>query len=158
MRPLPLYCAQSFVETAQLMSASSDRLEKLKARQAALAAKVRREQQRLKSQERKADTRRKVILGALVLKAMDTDPQLAVKVSKLLATLKREDERALFDLAPLSKSDQDKTATDDDKNPAPDNAATPSPPVSNTAPETNQQDNTPQPKRSLLGSFTGNKK
>ena len=51
---------------------AADRLEKLKARQAELAARIRREENRKRLQERKDDTRRKILAGAAVLDEFGT--------------------------------------------------------------------------------------
>ena len=57
-------------------------------------------------QERKLDTRRKVLLGAYLLTRIQKDPEMKVQVlADLDKYLGRDAERALFDLPPLPKSE-----------------------------------------------------
>jgi len=54
--------------------------------------------------QRAQDTRRKILLGAFFLEKMEKNPEYAAKVMPGFdAFLKRDDDRALFDLAPLPK-------------------------------------------------------
>lgn len=93
------------------MTQPSPRLQKLQQQQEALKAKIRREEQKLKTAQRKDDTRRKILIGALVLKATETDPQLKTRLDQLLRSLKRNDERALFNLPPLPETQTDTATT-----------------------------------------------
>ena len=99
------------------MTQPSPRLQKLQQQQEALKAKIRREEQKLKSAQRKADTRRKILIGALVLKAAETDPQLKTRLDQLLHSLKRNDERALFNLPPLPETQTDTTEKENQDSP-----------------------------------------
>ena len=82
---------------------SSDKLEKLRQQKAKLEAQIRREEQKARDAERKAEMRRKIILGGLIKNAAETDTVLQEKVTALVASLSRDDERALFGLEPLPK-------------------------------------------------------
>lgn len=77
-----------------------DRLEKLLAKREEMNAKIRREQLRDRSRQRRLDTRRKILAGALVL--TEEDPAIQSWLARTIAkALTRDDERALFGLAPL---------------------------------------------------------
>jgi hypothetical protein len=62
----------------------SDRIKALKEKQDALAKQVNALQQREKSEARKRDTRRKIIVGGLVLAYMEKDPAFADVVRGLV--------------------------------------------------------------------------
>ena len=80
---------------------TTDKLEKLLAKREEMNAKIRRELGRDRTRKRRQDTRRKIIAGALVL--TEKDPTIKAWLSRTLAKmLTREDERALFGLAPLA--------------------------------------------------------
>ena len=80
----------------------TDRLEKLKEQRETIAARIRREQAKARTRERKDDTRRKILAGAVVLERADKDAALKTQLDALLARfLVRDDDRALFGLAPL---------------------------------------------------------
>jgi hypothetical protein len=81
---------------------ADDRLEKLRARQAELAARIRREENRKRLQERKDDTRRKILAGAAVLDEAEHKSEFNTVIVELLGRfLTRPDDRALFALPPL---------------------------------------------------------
>lgn len=63
-------------------------------------ARVQREQAKLRESERKADTRRKIIAGALALEHKDRDFR-AVLDRLIDENVSREQDRALFGLPPL---------------------------------------------------------
>lgn len=80
---------------------STDKLEKLKQQQEELARKIRREKQRIAAQDRKDDTRRKIIAGALALNHREKNPSsdFARKLDALLDEyVTKPAERALFGL------------------------------------------------------------
>ena len=80
---------------------SSDRLEKLRQQQEKLKRKIALEQSRLRDQERKRDTRRKIIAGALVLKHAEIHPAFRETLHELLDKfVERDEDRALFELPP----------------------------------------------------------
>lgn len=86
------------------------RLEKLQAKREALEALIRQEQARQRTQERKNDTRRKVLAGAVVLEHAQHDAGFKEALDALLARLlKRPDDRALFELAPLPEGEAQET-------------------------------------------------
>jgi hypothetical protein len=88
------------------------RLGKLLEKKDAINAQIRREQAKARSQERKDDTRRKVLAGAAVLDRGEKDPAFRQVIDTLLAGfLVRPDDRALFGLAPLT-SDVTNIASD----------------------------------------------
>jgi hypothetical protein len=62
----------------------SDRLAALKQKQEAIARQVNALQQKEKSESRKRDTRRKIIVGGLVLAYMEKDPAFADVVHGLI--------------------------------------------------------------------------
>lgn len=74
------------------------KLEQLKARKQAIEA---RQRTRLKGEERRHDTRRKVLLGAMLLEQMQRDENVQRNLNAQLdAFLVREQDRALFGLPP----------------------------------------------------------
>jgi len=92
------------------------RLEKLKQQQAQLAAKIKNIEAREREKERKNDTRRKVIAGALALHHMEKNPNS--DFAKLLGRLldeyvTRANERDLFGLPPLPEDAAMHAANDD---------------------------------------------
>jgi hypothetical protein len=79
---------------------ANERIEKLLAKREEVNAKIRRELGRDRSLKRRQDTRRKILAGALVL--AEKDPAITAWLARTVAKLlTREDERALFGLAPL---------------------------------------------------------
>jgi hypothetical protein len=70
----------------------------------AVNARIKREQGKLRSVERKSDTRRKVLAGATVLEWAKRDNEFSSRLMvELKAFLVRDDDRALFGLPPLPK-------------------------------------------------------
>lgn len=81
---------------------TTDKLEKLRAQKAALEAKIRRELGREKSQNRRHDTRKKILAGAAILDEAESDPAVRSQLTRLLARfLTRAEDRALFQLPAL---------------------------------------------------------
>lgn len=75
------------------------KLEKLKRKQEQLKAQIQKEAQRVKAQNRKDDTRRKILLGAMVLDRMSKNDEYKQKIISTLDTyLKNEKDRELFNL------------------------------------------------------------
>lgn len=86
-----------------------DKLAELQKQEAQLKARIQRERARLRDQERKADTRRKIIAGALALEHKDKTFQATL--TKLLDEyVTRDADRALFGLDPI-ETDADKAET-----------------------------------------------
>ena len=86
-----------------MRSSDADRLEALRKKREALDAEVNRLQAKRKAADRKADTRRKILLGAVVMQEMVSKPdKIGVWARELLAErLAKPRDRALFDLPPL---------------------------------------------------------
>lgn len=79
-----------------------DKIATLQQRKAALDAKLKREMAKLRADERKADTRRKILAGALALQHAEISPEFGNTLHALLREhLTRDDERRLFGLDPL---------------------------------------------------------
>ena len=77
-----------------------EKLADLEKQEAQLKARISRERARLKERERKQETRRKIIAGALALEHKDGQFQAAL--NRLLDEyVTRPDDRALFGLQPL---------------------------------------------------------
>ena len=84
------------------------RLEKLRAKQAHLEAQIKDIEKREKVKQRKEDTRRKIIIGALVMTHMEKNKSsdFTRKVEALVNEyVTKPNERALFGLDPLEKND-----------------------------------------------------
>ena len=72
----------------------SDQIAALKAKRAKLDARLTPLENKASKTDRKRDTRRKIVVGAAVLAAMDKDPFLAAQVRRLLAvSVTRENDR-----------------------------------------------------------------
>ena len=79
----------------------SDKLKKLEARRTKIAAEIARVRACEATQNRKSDTRRKVLLGALLLSMLDSGELSREKIDSALARfLSRPQDRALFSLPP----------------------------------------------------------
>ncbi len=80
----------------------SEKIASLEQRRAALDARLKREKAKLRADERKADTRRKILAGALALQHAEISPEFGNTLNRLLREhLTRDDERRLFGLDPL---------------------------------------------------------
>ena len=62
-----------------------DRIASLKAKKLALASRLTQLEAKAKSEARKRETRRKIVVGAAVIAAMETDGFLASRIRALLA-------------------------------------------------------------------------
>lgn len=83
------------------IAAQLEKLAQLKALKAKQDAQARAEKAK---KDRAADTRRKVLLGAMVLENMQRDPETNTAMNvQLDGWLTRDDDRALFGLQPLKK-------------------------------------------------------
>jgi hypothetical protein len=81
------------------MAVVTNDLKKLLEKKAKLDAQIRQRQNRIKSEERRTDTRRKVLAGAAVLEWAKRDAEFSTRLTEELATfLTRNNERVLFDL------------------------------------------------------------
>jgi hypothetical protein len=82
------------------------KIERMKQRQKKLASDIRKEENKLKNQDRKSDTRRKIIMGAIVIAHMKNDAEFRVVCERLQREgVKSDVDRALFNLEPLSKKE-----------------------------------------------------
>ena len=83
---------------------TDSRLKQLIEKRNAVNARIKREQNKVKDTERRADTRRKVLAGAMVLEWAAKDGAFSARMMKELGEfLVRDADRALFGLAPLGK-------------------------------------------------------
>jgi len=93
------------IETADENNAkdkSLTKMERLKKRQAQINAQIHNEQNKEKAKMRKADTRRKIIMGALALSHMEKDAEFKATCERLQREgIKSDLDRALFGLSPL---------------------------------------------------------
>ena len=82
---------------------ANNKLKRLIEKRDAVNARIKQEQNKLRSNERKSDTRRKILAGAAVLQWAARDEAFAkLLMAELGKFLVREDDRALFNL-PSSK-------------------------------------------------------
>lgn len=77
-----------------------ERIAELKQQEAQIRVRLARETAKLRDQERKDDTRRKIIVGALALEHQDGEFQATL--TRLLHQYVKASDRRLFDLPPLS--------------------------------------------------------
>lgn len=85
-------------------------LEQLKAQRQKMEARAR---AKLNGEERKKDTRRKVLAGAMTLEMMGESEDAKKRIlARLDQFLRRNDDRALFDLPPLASDQAEKMARD----------------------------------------------
>lgn len=95
------------------MAEKSERLKKLEQQQERLRLAIQRERHKLAGQERRDDTRRKILVGALILAEAEQDLAMKTRLDALLRKhLTRNDDRALFGLDPLPGNRND-TAKDE---------------------------------------------
>ena len=84
---------------------ADSRLKQLIEKRNAVSARIKREQSKLKGNERKDDTRRKVLAGAAVLEWAARDTEFAARLKEELKRfLVRDADRMLFGFAPLAPS------------------------------------------------------
>jgi hypothetical protein len=80
---------------------TAERLSLLEEKRKALDAAIKREQAKARTEDRKRDTRRKIIAGALALEHAGIDPAFDAALQRLLHRyVIRAEDRALFDLPP----------------------------------------------------------
>jgi hypothetical protein len=88
----------------------TDKIEQLKQQRERITKAIRAEENKLKDKERKDDTRRKILVGALIMTEAENDPALKSRIEQLLKDkLERNDDRALFNISLISDSKEDKT-------------------------------------------------
>lgn len=83
------------------MSKSKSSIEKLKEQRDKLNARIQQQEARLKTSERKIDTRKKILIGSYFLDNAIKENKLDEIKSLMKDYLKRDSDRALFDLLPL---------------------------------------------------------
>ena len=75
----------------------ADKIALLKEHKSKLTARLNNLEAKARQEDRKRDTRRKIVVGAAVLAAMETDPALAVRVVQLLArAVTRDNDRSVI--------------------------------------------------------------
>lgn len=78
-----------------------ERIAELEEKRSQIEAQIQKHKSRLRIEERKKDTRRKIIAGALALEHASIDPVFRAAMHKLIdEQVTREADRALFDLSP----------------------------------------------------------
>ena len=88
------------------------RLAELKLKQDQIKARIQKENAKLQGEERKKDTRRKIIAGALALEHASTDSDFADALNRLLFRyVERDQDRALFNLPPRETQTGDREKT-----------------------------------------------
>ena len=76
-----------------------ERIENLRARRAQLDAELSRLESKTRAENRKMDTRRKILIGAIIMQEMADDPDVAAHVQGLLdKRLNKPRDRSLFNL------------------------------------------------------------
>lgn len=89
---------------------ANDKLQRLLAQEAALKARIQQERNRENERQRKQDTRRKILLGAMAMEKAGKSPEYkAAQLRELGEFLTRPDDRALFGLPPLPGGEDGKT-------------------------------------------------
>ncbi|MGA2903175.1 MAG: mobilization protein [Candidatus Korobacteraceae bacterium] len=90
---------------------ANSKLKRLVEKRDAVNARIKLEQNKLRSNERKSDTRRKILAGATVLQWAERDSEFS---SRLMAELKRflvrDADRALFGLPTIMKKEDSDAA------------------------------------------------
>ena len=95
----------------------TEKIAALEQEAAQIKARIQRERARVREDERKRDTRRKIIAGALALE--HKDPAFQEALRRLLNEyVTRPDERGLFDLPPLPEGTGKGEGDDLERNPA----------------------------------------
>jgi large subunit ribosomal protein L7/L12 len=80
----------------------TEKLKKLLEQKKALDAQLMQERNKISSQKRKLDTRKKILVGSAVLSEADKQPEYKTALYELLGRfLTKENDRALFDLPSL---------------------------------------------------------
>jgi hypothetical protein len=90
---------------------ANSKLKRLIEKRNAVNARIQQEQNKLRADERKSDTRRKVLAGATVLEWAKRDSEFSTRlIAELKRFLVRDDDRALFGLPPLAKKENSHAA------------------------------------------------
>lgn len=76
-----------------------EKIQDLETKKDQLTARIQREKAKVRQTDRKRDTRRKIIAGALALEHAEIDPAFGSQLQKLIDQhVTREQDRALFNL------------------------------------------------------------
>ncbi len=90
------------------------KLDDLQKKKAQLDALIQKERAKMRTVERKQDTRRKIISGAIVLEHAEIDLEFGAQLDRLLKKhVTRTQDRALFDLPPLPGQEPGNDEADD---------------------------------------------
>ena len=90
------------------MASTTDRLKKLEEQRARINAEIQRVRAREQQQARKDDTRRKILVGSMLLQLVEDGEWPEDKLRARLDTyLVRADDRALFELPKLDDAERD---------------------------------------------------
>ncbi len=92
----------------------SDQIAAIKAKKEQLSARLNTLAAKAKQEDRKRDTRRKIVVGAAVLTAMESDADLAFQVAKLLRRFvtRDHDRTAVADILGPSPAPQEAAAAE----------------------------------------------
>ena len=83
------------------------KLDQLLKQQEQLKARIQKERAKQKKSDRKADTRRKILVGSLALSHMEKDSEFKSFIERILdEKLTRDMDRKLFGLQPMQKSEE----------------------------------------------------
>ena len=94
------------------------RLDKLKQQSERLKSRIKREEKRISGQNRKAETRRKILDGALIRAYAANNPEIQKLLDRLRhEKLTRPDERELFGLEPIAQNENQKTEREEKEMP-----------------------------------------
>ncbi len=84
---------------------AQQRLAELQAQKDQIAARIEKTRATLKNDERKRDTRKKIVAGAIALETAEIDPEFAQIFQRLLSRhVSRDQDRDLFGLPPRAVS------------------------------------------------------
>jgi hypothetical protein len=83
----------------------NEKLQKLKQKREVLNARIQQIEARQNTLERKHETRRKILVGALFLDEYRKNDNMSELVEKMDKYLERDSDRKLFDLPPINTDD-----------------------------------------------------
>lgn len=84
---------------------NTERIDALRSRRAQIDAELLRLEAKAKAEDRKSDTRRKILIGAVVMQEMERRNDFAAWIKRLLGQrLTRPRDRALFGMGPIPSS------------------------------------------------------
>lgn len=90
------------------------KLDELQEKKVQLDALIQKERAKIRTTERKQDTRRKIIAGAIALEHAEIDPEFGTQLDRLLRKhVIRPQDRALFDFSPLPEQEHSSPPAND---------------------------------------------